>query len=119
MAKLMKKKDALNPNCGKFEIQSMQRSQEESASPRQAKKRPHENYKFIDYHQRVAIIYDNIEHQMTPLEIKDKYQMKYNTVRWIINKFKQNSRVNIKQKISGYSKRQKIQVDDVSANGNH
>ena len=46
----MKKKDALNPNGGKFEIQLFQRPQEESASPRQAKKRPHENYKFIDYH---------------------------------------------------------------------
>ena len=34
--------------------------------------------------------------------------MKYNTVRWIVNKYKQNSRVNIKKKISGYSKRGKV-----------
>ena len=33
--------------------------------------------------------------------------MKYNTVRSIVNNFKQNSRVNIKKKISGYCKKRK------------
>ena len=41
---------------------------------------------------------------MTPLEIRVKYEMKYNTVRWIVNKYKLNSRVNIKKKKCGYSK---------------
>ena len=71
---------------------------------RLSKKRPHENYKFIDYSKRVDVIYDSIIHQMTPLEIRVKYEMKYNTVRWIVNKYKLNSRVNIKKKECGYSK---------------
>ena len=67
------------------------------------KKRSHfDNYKFIDYGRRVDVIYDNIVHLMTPFEITNKYQMKYNTVRSIINNFKTNNRVNVKRKISGY-----------------
>ena len=68
-------------------------------------KRPHINYKFIEYYQRVDVIYDSIVHGMTPLQITHKYDMKYNTVRCIVNNFKKNSRVNIKKKIRGYSKK--------------
>lgn len=50
------------------------------------------------------VIYDSIVHKMTPYEITDKYNMKYNTVRWIVNKYKSNSRVNIKRKMCGYKK---------------
>lgn len=42
---------------------------------------------------------------MTPYEITHKHSMKYNTVRSIVNSFKTNHRINIKKKLSGYTKK--------------
>ena len=49
------------------------------------------------------VIYDSVVHALKPFDITHKYQMKYNTVRSIINGFKSKSRVNIKKKVSGYT----------------
>ena len=78
--------------------------------------KPDENYRFIDYARRVDVIYESFTHGMAPLDITKKYHMKYNTVRCIVNNFKTNHRVNIKKKISGYSKKKKS-VSDASNNG--
>ena len=44
---------------------------------------------------------------MMPLEISKSRNMKYNTVRSILNNFFKNGRVNVKKKISGYTKKRK------------
>ena len=72
----------------------------------------HDNYKFIDYGRRVDVIYDSVVHEMTLFQITHKYQMKYNTVRSIVNSFKGGSRVNVKRKIQGYSRKKKAIVVD-------
>ena len=57
------------------------------------------------------VIFDSIVHKMTPYQIKDKYDMKYNTVRWIVNKYKLNARVNIKKKVCGFVKNNSSKID--------
>ena len=74
---------------------------------RQIRKRPHQNYKLIEYSQRVDVIYDSLVHGMAPHDIADKHTLNYNTVRFIINNFKMHNRVNPKKKKSGYVKRSK------------
>ena len=65
-------------------------SQERSSGPKE--------YKFVDYCRRVDVIYDHLVHGMTYFQITQKYAMKYNTVRMIINNYKTTSRVNVKKK---------------------
>lgn len=64
--------------------------------------------KYINYARRVDVIYESIMYGMMPLDIAKKYQMKYNTVRSIVNNFKTNNRVNIKMKKCGYTKRKNV-----------
>jgi hypothetical protein len=45
---------------------------------------------------------------MSPFDITKKYQMKYNTIRSIVNNFKTSHRINIKKKVSGYSKKKRV-----------
>ena len=63
---------------------------------REPKKRPHDNYKFIDYSKRVDVLYDFLVHNLTPYELTTKYSIKYNTVRDIVNNYKKYNRVNVK-----------------------
>ena len=66
--------------------------------------KPHTNYKFIDFETRVDVIYDNFTHDLQPLQISRKRNMKYNTVRSLLENFYQNGRINVKKKQSGYKK---------------
>ena len=61
-------------------------------------RKPHSNYKFIDFETRVNVIYDNFAHDLQPLEISRKRNMKYNTVRSLLDNFYQNGRINVKKK---------------------
>ena len=68
------------------------------------KRKPHSNYKFIGYQQRIDVIYDNFIHDKQPIDISNIRDLKYNTIRSILQNFYQNGRINVKKKISGYVK---------------
>lgn len=67
-------------------------------------RRPHDNYKFIDMETRINVVYDNFTHNLQPLQISQKRNLKYNTVRSLLENFYQHGRVNIKKKMCGYKR---------------
>ena len=67
-------------------------------------RKPHTNYKFIDLETRVDVIYDNFTHNLQPLEISKQREMKYNTVRSLLENYYQYGRINVKKKQSGCRK---------------
>lgn len=52
------------------------------------------------------MIYDNFVHDRQPMDISKEKDLKYNTVRSILQNFYQNGRINVKKKMSGYTKGQ-------------
>ena len=48
------------------------------------RKRNQEGYKRVNHDDRISIIYDNQNHNMSVQELIEKYQVNYNTIRHII-----------------------------------
>ena len=69
------------------------------------RKRPHHDYKVVEYARRVDVIYDQQVHGLSLHEIADKHAVNYNTVRFIVNNYKMHHRINLKKKKSGYFKK--------------
>ena len=50
----------------------------------QGKHKPHHNYQFVDKQKRIEVIYDNLVHDYQPMDIADRQDIKYNTIRSIL-----------------------------------
>ena len=64
-------------------------------------------YKFVDHHDRVAIIYDNLVHDLQPMAISKQRNIHYNTVRHILHRFYEDGHLKIKKSINDGSKASK------------
>ena len=60
-------------------------------------------YKFVDHHDRVAIIYDNLIHDLQPMVISKARKIHYNTVRHILHRFYEDGHLKIKKSINNGS----------------
>lgn len=54
----------------------------------------------MDHHDRVAIIYDNLVHDLQPMAISKQRNIHYNTVRHILHRFYEDGHLKIKKSIN-------------------
>lgn len=69
-------------------------------------------YKFVDHHDRVAIIYDNLVHDLQPMAISKERNIHYNTVRHILHRFYEDGHLKIKKSINDGSKAKNTKIID-------
>ena len=72
-------------------------SRAEAPAPRKVLRN---GYKFVDHHDRVAIIYDNLIHDLQPMAISKDRKIHYNTVRHILHRFYEDGHLKIKKSIN-------------------
>ena len=65
-----------------------------------ARKVQRNGYRFVDHHDRVAIIYDNLIHDLQPMEISKARSIHYNTVRHILHRFYEDGHLKIKKSVN-------------------
>jgi hypothetical protein len=51
-------------------------------------------YKIVDYNMRIEIIYDSLVHNIQPIEISRARDIKYNTVRHVLQQYYQKGCIN-------------------------
>ena len=76
-------------------------------------------YKFVDHHDRVAIIYDNLVHDLQPMAISKQRNIHYNTVRHILHRFYEDGHLKIKKSINNGSSKAKDQTTSSQKEHDH